>query len=70
MRRALRSRLRFITGVILAIALFLIVRLYFVQVVQGKEYALRGQHQYVSASQQLYDRGTIYFTRKDGTLVK
>ena len=69
MRRTLRSRLRFITGVILLIALFLIVRLYFVQVVQGKEYALRGQHQYVSASQQLYDRGTIYFTRKDGTLV-
>jgi stage V sporulation protein D (sporulation-specific penicillin-binding protein) len=67
MRRAFRLRLRIIAGIIFFGALFLITRLYFVQVVHGNEYALRAQRQYVSSSQQLYDRGAIYFTRKDGT---
>lgn len=51
------------------IAALLVVRLYFVQVVHGEEYALRAEKQYVSASQKIYNRGTIYFTRKDGTLI-
>lgn len=51
------------------VALLLVTRLYFVQVVHGSEFALRAERQYVSASQELYDRGTIYFTRKDGTVL-
>lgn len=69
MRRAFRSRLRILALCIALFALFLIVRLYFVQIVHGASYAQRGERQYVSSSQQLYDRGTIYFTRKDGTLI-
>ena len=33
----------------------------------GEEYSLRAERQYVSASRTIYDRGNIYFTRKDGT---
>ncbi len=69
MRRAIRGRLRILTIGLAAVALLLVVRLYFVQVVHGSEFALRAERQYVSASQELYDRGTIYFTRKDGTVL-
>ncbi|MBA3789023.1 penicillin-binding protein 2 [Patescibacteria group bacterium] len=69
MRRAFRFRLRILAGVLLFFALFLITRLYFVQIVRGASYALHGEHQYISSSQELYDRGTIYFTQKDGTLI-
>ncbi len=69
MRRAFRFRLRVIAGVLVFLACLIILRLYFVQIVYGHEYSLRAQRQYVSSSQELYDRGTIYFTRKDGTLI-
>lgn len=69
MRRAIRSRLRILTLGLVLVAVLLVTRLYFVQIVHGGEFALRAERQYVSASQELYDRGTIYFTRKDGTLL-
>ncbi len=69
MRHVFRSRLRILVSIILLFALLLIVRLYFLQIVKGEDYALRAEHQYVNTSQQLYNRGTIYFTRKDGTLI-
>jgi len=47
----------------------LIVRLYFIQVVHGEEFSLKAERQYTNASTALYDRGSIYFTRKDGTLI-
>ncbi|MDR3548498.1 MAG: penicillin-binding protein 2 [Candidatus Pacebacteria bacterium] len=69
MRRAFRFRLRLIAGALALFALLLIVRLYYVQVIKGPTYAARGERQYLSSSQELYDRGTIYFTQKDGTLI-
>ncbi|MBU2330069.1 hypothetical protein KKG57_01225, partial [Patescibacteria group bacterium] len=69
MRRAIRGRLRILSLALFLIAALLIVRLYFVQVVHGADFALRAERQYISASQELYDRGSIYFTRKDGTII-
>jgi cell division protein FtsI/penicillin-binding protein 2 len=69
MRSAFRFRLRILLGAICVFALLLVIRLYFVQIVHGSDFSLRAQHQYVSQSQSLYDRGSIYFTRKDGTAV-
>jgi stage V sporulation protein D (sporulation-specific penicillin-binding protein) len=69
MRRAFRFRLRILAGVLLVFALLLAGRLYFVQVIKGADYAQLGERQYVSSSQELYDRGNIYFTQKDGTLI-
>jgi cell division protein FtsI (penicillin-binding protein 3)/stage V sporulation protein D (sporulation-specific penicillin-binding protein) len=69
MRRAFRFRLRLIAGALAFFTLLLVARLYYVQIIQGKTYAARGERQYVSSSQELYNRGTIYFTRKDGTLI-
>lgn len=69
MRRAIRARLRILIIGFAVVALLLIARLYFVQIVHGQEYALRAERQYLSASQELYDRGTIYFSHKDNTLL-
>jgi stage V sporulation protein D (sporulation-specific penicillin-binding protein) len=67
MRRALIHRLRLLSGGIALIAFLLVVRLYFVQVVHGQEFSLRAERQYVSSSQTLFDRGSIFFTSKDST---
>jgi len=69
MRRAIRIRLRVLAGILFLFAVLLIVRLYFVQIVHGSDYALRAEKQYISASQELFNRGSIYFTRKDGSLL-
>lgn len=69
MRGALRWKLRIFSGLILLFALVIIIRLYFVQIVHGSDYALKAEHQYQNTSQSVYDRGSIYFTRKDGTLI-
>src|SRR3989344_497975 len=69
MRRTIRLRLRFLSGVLLFFALLLIARLYFLQVVHGEEYVLKAERQYASGAGELYDRGSIYFSRKDGTLI-
>ncbi|MBU2103406.1 penicillin-binding protein 2 [Patescibacteria group bacterium] len=69
MRRAIRGRLRILSIGLFLVVVLLITRLYFVQIVHGADFALRAERQYISASQELYDRGSIYFTRKDGTII-
>lgn len=69
MRRAFRARLRILIVGVGIVALFLVVRLYFVQVVHQEDYALKAERQYQSSSSRIYDRGSIFFTRKDGTLI-
>jgi len=63
------TRIRVITGCILLIALLLITRLYYLQFVQHEYYSERANRQYTYTVQQLFDRGTIYFTTKTGEMV-
>src|SRR5437762_1855102 len=59
-----------IVGVlIVAYILLIIIRLYFVQIVNGNDYAQKADRQFASGGSGLFDRGSIYFTRKDGTLI-
>ena len=51
------------------IVLVFITRLYVVQIMHGDEFAQRAERQYVSTSAAPFDRGSIFFTRKDGTLL-
>ncbi len=64
---ALRARI--MGGFFIAIALLLVVRLYFVQIVHGSSYEKDAIGQYVEQSPDDTTRGTIFFTTKDGTLV-
>jgi cell division protein FtsI (penicillin-binding protein 3)/stage V sporulation protein D (sporulation-specific penicillin-binding protein) len=61
-------RIRTISILVLIFAFLLIGRLYLLQVVNGKEYSERADAQYVSPTQQIFDRGTIYFQNRDGSL--
>ncbi|OGG49313.1 hypothetical protein A3G63_01870 [Candidatus Kaiserbacteria bacterium RIFCSPLOWO2_12_FULL_52_8] len=69
MRAQFRTRIRVVLVCILASAIIIIVRLYFVQIVDGKDYAQKADRQFASGGSGLFDRGSIYFTRKDGTLI-
>src|SRR3989344_385305 len=67
MRTQFRSRIRVILAVLLLAAFCILVRLYFVQIVYGEQYAQRGDRQFASGASGLFDRGSVYFTHKDGT---
>jgi len=69
MRRAFRIRLRILGAIVVSLAAFLVLRLYYVQVLEGDEYAIKAERQFLHSSEVLFNRGSIYFTRKDGTLL-
>ena len=61
----IRARIIFI-GIVLAGG-FLILSLYRIEILKGKEYAAKADKQYVKPSATVFDRGTIFFSSKDGT---
>lgn len=69
MRAQFRSRIRLILGCVVFIALLIVMRLYFVQIVHGEDYTRKADRQFASGEGGVFDRGAIYFTRKDGTLI-
>jgi cell division protein FtsI/penicillin-binding protein 2 len=69
MRAQFRSRVRIILALVVFSALLIFIRLYFVQIVYGNEYMQKADRQFASGGGRLFDRGSIYFTRKDGTLI-
>ena len=62
------NRLRVISLLIVLFALLLVGKLYFLQIIQGEEFRAKAEHQYVAGAN-YFDRGSIYFSQKDGTLV-
>jgi cell division protein FtsI (penicillin-binding protein 3)/stage V sporulation protein D (sporulation-specific penicillin-binding protein) len=69
MRAQFRNRIRIVLGALILLSLLLLGRLYFVQIVHGQEYADKADRQFSAGGGGLFDRGSIYFTRKDGTLI-
>lgn len=65
----IRFRARVLSAIFIAIALLLIVQLYFVQIVHGKEHQRDAMGQYVQPNAGIVDRGAIYFTTRDGDIV-
>lgn len=63
------GRIRIIAGAILLGTLIILTRLFFVQLVHGGEYEELGSRQYVSASSNSFNRGSIFFVNKDNTPV-
>ncbi|MEX2368817.1 MAG: penicillin-binding protein 2 [Candidatus Paceibacterota bacterium] len=62
-----RIRIRIISGLAVLLSLFLLTRLYFVQIVDGDDYRDEAMQQYTQSSNQIFNRGSIYLTAKDGT---
>ncbi|MCR4279177.1 MAG: penicillin-binding transpeptidase domain-containing protein, partial [Candidatus Zambryskibacteria bacterium] len=65
---AIKNRLRLLSLFIILFALLLIAKLYFVQIIQGEAFKAKGENQYV-AGINYFDRGSIFFSTADGTLV-
>ena len=64
------ARLLVILGMIGLLAFCIIGKLFYLQIVHGKSFAERADRQYAPTSVGQFDRGTIYATAKDGTLVE
>lgn len=69
MRSTIVFRARVLSVLLILVALLLVVRLYFVQIVHGIYYSEDAMGQYVEPDTESFDRGTIYFTTKDGVTV-
>lgn len=69
MRAQFRSRIRILFSLLVLMTLAMLVRLYFIQIIHGDEYAQKADRQFSSGGSGIFDRGAIYFTRKDGTLI-
>lgn len=69
MRRNAIIRIRIITSGVLFLALVLIARLYQIQIIEHEQYSSRAERQYVHTVTDLYSRGNIFFTTKDGEAV-
>lgn len=62
-------RIRMVFVCVVLFAGLLGVKLYFVQIVDGAELRARGERQYVRPNQNIFSRGDIFFSTKDGQRV-
>ncbi len=62
------NRILIIMSAVMLVGALIVVRLFWLQVMHSDYYAEKAEHQYVSA-QNGFDRGSIYFTGKDGQTV-
>ncbi len=54
---------------ILIFSLVLVAKLFLIQIVHSESYSSRADRQYFTPSSDIFERGSIYFTRKDGEFV-
>jgi cell division protein FtsI/penicillin-binding protein 2 len=64
-----RRRIRVLIGVIIFLSLGIIGRLFSLQILNQKSYKERAERQYLTPASESFNRGIIYFTKKDGTTV-
>jgi len=62
-------RARLVYAAIFILGIFIVGRLFFIQVVNGEYYRDTANSQYVGYSVSSFDRGTIYFKKKDDQIV-
>jgi cell division protein FtsI/penicillin-binding protein 2 len=65
-RKQLTFRVRILSAAFICVGLILIARMYQLQVMQTEKFQARGESQYVHTKTDLYTRGSIYFTTRDG----
>ncbi|OGD67911.1 hypothetical protein A3I18_02205 [Candidatus Campbellbacteria bacterium RIFCSPLOWO2_02_FULL_35_11] len=63
------SRIVILYGAVLIVALVLISRLYFLQVMNGEAFSDQADRQYSAPNHSVFTRGSIYFKDKDGKLI-
>ncbi|MCC7436323.1 penicillin-binding protein 2 [Candidatus Nomurabacteria bacterium] len=64
-----RRRIRVLIGLIIIFSLAIVVRLFTLQIINQNFYKEKAQRQYLTSTNDVFDRGSIYFTKKNGTTV-
>lgn len=64
-----RRRIRVLIGAIILIGIVIVVRLFSLQVLDTEAYKEKAERQYLTPTTASFDRGSIYFTKRDGTTV-
>ncbi len=64
-----QSRIRTISIFVFIFSIILIVKLFYVQIVHKNFYVKESDRQYATPSGDIFDRGTIFFSKKDGALI-
>mgnify|MGYP001604179959 FL=1 len=64
-----QNKVRVIFCLVVLFAFIMIVRLYFLQVVQGQNYSEKADRQYTNVSVDIYNRGSIFFQDKNEDLI-
>ncbi len=59
-------RVRIVAGAVFFMAFIIVARLFTIQIIQGSDYVLKGDRQYIKQIDSVFDRGSIFFTSKDG----
>jgi len=66
MNSSQRFRVKIVLIGIVIVAIVLVTSLYSTQIIKGATYAEKADKQYIKPSSTLFDRGSIYFSSKDG----
>ncbi|PCI28823.1 hypothetical protein COB55_03325 [Candidatus Wolfebacteria bacterium] len=69
MRSHFLTRIRIISAAVFIIAVFLSARLYQVQIVRGESYSMKADKQYIRSNDNIFSRGSIFFTDRNGDRV-
>ena len=64
-----QTRIRIVSVFVVFFALILILKLFFVQVIHKNSYSEKADKQYATPSGDIFNRGSIFFSKKDGSLV-
>jgi len=63
------SRIKFVIICIFFAAIILLIRLFSIQIIHNNLYIDRADKQYVTPASNIFDRGSIFFSKKDGSLI-
>ncbi|HEY0908433.1 MAG TPA: penicillin-binding protein 2 [Candidatus Paceibacterota bacterium] len=63
------GRIKLLAIFVCLFALILAGRLYYVQAIQSEAYSAQANSQYIRSGQTIFERGSVFFTSKTGTLI-
>ena len=69
MHKITRQRARLVFLAIVLFSVFLIIKIFKIQVVDGQKYIAKSLSQHTKLNPTLFNRGTIFFTNKDGSKI-
>lgn len=69
MKEPFSRRIKIVSGAFIFVAILLIVRLFFLQIIHSETYDDKASNQYVTSVNDLFNRGSIFFQKYDGQIV-